>query len=122
MMVLNAAVKGQESGDKKVDGEITPAVMDAERSALTFVAYDLDAHMAPATSRMEMHAKLSVRNDGAGAAAEDCDAGVVVSVRWERFVISGSEGAGDGGNVCATCGRYGRGPHWERAGGGGDAR
>lgn len=37
---------------------------DAERSALSITAYDLDARITPAASRLAMRAQLSVRNGG----------------------------------------------------------
>jgi hypothetical protein len=40
------------------------AVSDAERSALTFTAYDLDVHLTPASAAISVHAGLTVRNDG----------------------------------------------------------
>ena len=46
------------------DVDVKVEVSDAERSALTFVAYDLDAHLVPARSEMVMRATFSVRNDG----------------------------------------------------------
>ena len=61
-----------------------------ERSALTFVAYDLDAHLMPARSEMVMRAKFSVRNDGAEPLKR-----VVVQVSsaltWESFALDGGE-------------------------------
>ena len=39
------------------------AVTDAERSALTFTAYDLDLHLAPAKSAISARAFLTLRND-----------------------------------------------------------
>ena len=69
--------------DAKVD------VSDAERSALTFVAYDLDAHLAPARSELVMRAKFSVRNDGTQPLTR-----VVVQVSsgltWESFALDGA--------------------------------
>jgi len=41
------------------------AVTDAERSALTFTAYDLDVHLTPASTGLSIRAGLTVRNDGA---------------------------------------------------------
>jgi hypothetical protein len=41
------------------------AVTDAERSALTFTAYDLDLHLTPASSAISARAGIAVRNDGA---------------------------------------------------------
>jgi hypothetical protein len=40
-------------------------VTDAERSALSFTAYDLDLHLTPATAAIAVRAALTVRNDGA---------------------------------------------------------
>ena len=39
-------------------------VSDAERSALTFTAYDLDVHLTPAQSRLAVHAEFTVTNSG----------------------------------------------------------
>lgn len=41
------------------------AVTDAERSALTFTAYDLDVHLAPAKAGISVRAGLTIRNDSA---------------------------------------------------------
>jgi hypothetical protein len=40
------------------------SVTDAERSSLTFTAYDLDVHLVPAKSQLSVRAKLTVRNSG----------------------------------------------------------
>src|SRR5256885_9458674 len=42
-------------------------VTDAERSALTFTSYDLDAHLTPASSGISVRAAVVVRNDGSVA-------------------------------------------------------
>jgi hypothetical protein len=39
-------------------------IPDAERSSLTFTAYDLDVHLALAQSHLAVHAGLTVRNSG----------------------------------------------------------
>lgn len=44
------------------DTDVT--VSDGERDAMTFTAYDLDLHLAPAGSTLEAHANFMVRNDG----------------------------------------------------------
>ena len=41
------------------------AVTSAERSALTFTAYDLDVHLTPASAAISVRAGLTVRNDSA---------------------------------------------------------
>ena len=40
-------------------------VTEAERTALTFTAYDLDLHLTPASAGISARAALTVRNDGA---------------------------------------------------------
>jgi hypothetical protein len=71
------------------DADVKVEVSDAERSALTFVAYDLDAHLVPARSEMVMRAKFSVRNDGKEPLAR-----VVVQISsaltWESFALDGA--------------------------------
>lgn len=42
-----------------------PVLTDAERSALLFTAYDLDAHVAPATSHLTVRARVTLRNTSA---------------------------------------------------------
>src|ERR1700716_1459729 len=37
-------------------------VTDAERASLTFTSYDLDVHLAPAQSKLAVHATFTVRN------------------------------------------------------------
>jgi hypothetical protein len=47
-------------------GDLDPLnVTDAERTALTFTAYDLDVHLTPATAGISVRAALTIRNDGA---------------------------------------------------------
>jgi hypothetical protein len=41
------------------------ALSDEQRAALTVSAYDLDARLIPASSQLEMHARLTLRNDSA---------------------------------------------------------
>ena len=45
------------------------AVTDAERSALTFTAYDLDVHLTPASAAISVRAGLTLRNDSAAPLA-----------------------------------------------------
>jgi hypothetical protein len=45
-------------------------VTDAERSAVTFTAYDLNVHLTPHAQSLEVHARVTVRNDGNAALKE----------------------------------------------------
>ena len=76
---------------KTKDEEDDPrfSISDAERSALTFTAYDLDLHLVPARSHLIMHAKFSVRNDGKEP-LKRLAVQVSSSLQWERFVLAGS--------------------------------
>jgi hypothetical protein len=62
---------------------------DDERNALTFVAYDLDVHMHPATTAMEAHARMMVRNDGKSP-LKKLALQVSSGLKWERFTLAGS--------------------------------
>ncbi len=78
------------SSSAAANSDVKVEVSDAERSALRFVAYDLDVHLVPARSEMVMRAKFSVRNDGAEPLKR-----VVVQVSsaltWESFALDGGE-------------------------------
>jgi Peptidase family M1 domain len=70
--------------------ELTAAdvqLSDEERDALTFVAYDLDMHLHPATAAMEMHARITVRNDGK-APLKRVAMQLSSSLKWERFTLA----------------------------------
>jgi hypothetical protein len=59
-------------------------VTDAERSSLVFSAYDLDVHLAPATSQMAVHAKVTVRNSATVPLAR-LALQISSSLKWESF-------------------------------------
>src|ERR1700754_4977616 len=61
-------------------------VTDAERSALTFTAYDLDVHLAPAQSRLTVHAGFAVRNSGKEPLARLIFQ-ISSSLKWESFAM-----------------------------------
>ena len=65
------------------------AVTDAERSALTFTAYDLDLHLTPASAAMSAHAVLTVKNDGA-APLSRLVLQITSSMHWDAFSIAGT--------------------------------
>ena len=45
-------------------------VTNTERSAVTITAWDLEVHLAPRQESMEVHARVTLRNDGATALSE----------------------------------------------------
>lgn len=59
-------------------------VSDAERSSLTFTAYDLDVHLIPAKSQLSVRAKLTVRNTGTQPLT-DLAFQLSSSLTWESF-------------------------------------
>ena len=68
------------------------SVTDAERNALTFTAYDLDAHLTPASAGISVRAGLTVRNDGA-ASLSRLILQISSSLRWDAVsarTLSGS--------------------------------
>jgi hypothetical protein len=60
------------------------AVTDAERASLTFTAYDLDVHLAPAQSQLAVHAGFTVKNSGKEALTRLAFQ-ISSSLRWESF-------------------------------------
>ena len=65
-------------------------VTDAERSSLTFTAYDLDVHLAPAQSHLEVHAGFTVRNSGKEPLTR-LALQISSSLHWESFAQRSGE-------------------------------
>jgi Peptidase family M1 domain len=65
-------------------------VSDAERASLIFTAYDLDAHLVPATSRIAVHSRFTVRNAGAAPLAR-LALQLSSSLNWESFSMRSAE-------------------------------
>ena len=61
-------------------------VSDAERSAPTFTAYDLDVHLTPAQSRLAVHAEFTVRNSGKEP-LKRLVFQVSSALQWESFAL-----------------------------------
>ena len=55
---------GAQEPAKPEDKPTGPELTDAERSAISITAYDLDARVTPASSSVAMRAGLTIRNDG----------------------------------------------------------
>ncbi len=60
------------------------AVTDAERTALTFTAYDLDLHLTPASAGISVRAVLTVRNDSP-APLSRLILDITSSTHWDAF-------------------------------------
>jgi len=61
-------------------------VTDAERSSLTFTAYDLDVHLVPAKSQLSVRAKLTVRNTGTDPLTQLAFQ-LSSTLNWESFAM-----------------------------------
>jgi hypothetical protein len=68
---------------------IAVAVTDAERTALTFTAYDLDVHLTPAQSHLAAHVGFTVRNSGKEPLARLIFQ-ISSSLHWESFALRSS--------------------------------
>ena len=77
----------KHAGAPPSEGDVQ--VSDAERDALTFVAYDLDAHVTPAKAGLEVHARLVVRNDSQTPLMK-LAMQVSSTLSWERFTVDGA--------------------------------
>ena len=80
----SAAPDAQTPAQNAVAQTDALAVTDAERSALTFTAYDLDVHLTPATAAISVRAGLTVRNDGA-APLTRLILDITSSTHWDAF-------------------------------------
>jgi len=69
----------------------TPEISDTERAAVTITAYDLDAQLNPATSGVQMRARLTLRNDGA-APLTRIALQVSSTLTWESASLAGKDG------------------------------
>ncbi len=88
---VTAPAAVQTTAPIKSGGSIPPVegasdITDAERSALTFTAYDLDARLTPATSHLAMRARLTVRNDGSAPLAHIA-LQVSSALHWETATL-----------------------------------
>ncbi|HEY1768327.1 MAG TPA: hypothetical protein VGG26_11755 [Terracidiphilus sp.] len=63
-----------------------PVANNAERQAVTFTRYDLDAHLEPASQHIAVRALLAVRNDGHAPLAH-IPLQISSSLDWERIRI-----------------------------------
>jgi hypothetical protein len=61
-------------------------VTDAERASLTFTAYDLDVHLAPAQSHLTVHAGFTVKNSGKEPLTR-LILQISSSLKWESFAM-----------------------------------
>lgn len=75
-----------QTGPSSLPAGSVESVTDAERSALTFVAYDLDLHITPGDAGMSALARVTVRNDGAEPLAKIA-LQVSSSLRWESVSV-----------------------------------
>jgi hypothetical protein len=63
---------------------------DAERSSLTFTAYDLDVHLIPAKSQLAVRAAFTVRNSGTQPLSRLAFQ-ISSSLHWEGFALRNAE-------------------------------
>ncbi len=69
-----------------------PIATDAEREAVTFTDFDLDAHLRPADQYIAVRAGLTVRNDGK-APLSRVPLQISSSLNWERIRAEGRDAA-----------------------------
>jgi hypothetical protein len=75
-----------EKTEKAPVTQLVVAVTDAERASLTFTAYDLDVHLAPAQSHLAVHGGFTVTNSGKEPLARLVFQ-ISSSLRWESFAM-----------------------------------
>jgi hypothetical protein len=69
-----------------------PELTDAERSAILFTAYDLDARINPATAHLAMRARVTLKNTGA-VALDRIALQISSTLQWESATLLSGGGA-----------------------------
>jgi hypothetical protein len=67
-----------------------PIATDAERQAVTFIAFDMDVHLHTAEKQIAVRALLTVRNDGQSPLAR-IPLQISSSLNWERIRVLGRD-------------------------------
>ncbi len=78
----------EPAGAPKLAG--APIATDAERQAVTFVAFDMDVHLHTAEKQIAVRALLTVRNDGQSPLAR-IPLQISSSLNWERIRVLGRD-------------------------------
>lgn len=73
-----------EAGPAAPQMEKSPTADDAERAAVTFVAYDMDVHLHTADHAIAVRARMTVRNDGK-TPLRHIPLQISSSLNWERI-------------------------------------
>ncbi|HEY6375809.1 MAG TPA: M1 family aminopeptidase [Edaphobacter sp.] len=81
----------QPTNQSEAVSKETVKIPDAERDSLVFTAYDLDAHVIPASSQLAVHARFGVRNSGA-APLDRLALQLSSTLRWENLALATSAG------------------------------
>jgi|WetSurMetagenome_2_1015567.scaffolds.fasta_scaffold61789_1 hypothetical protein len=77
------------------EGALASTLLDAERQAVTFTAFDLDVRLDPAAQQIAVRALITVRNDGK-TPLDRIPLQISSSLHWERIRVNGKgEQAGD---------------------------
>ncbi len=67
--VLFSGPPAAQGQNPLADARTAAVVTDGERTAVVITAWDLDVHLSPQTQSMEAHARVTLRNGGAGPMA-----------------------------------------------------
>jgi hypothetical protein len=79
-----------EKKEKPPVNQVAVEVSDAERTSLTFTAYDLDVHVTPSQSMLAVHSRFTVKNSGK-APLTRLVFQISSALTWESFAMQ-SEG------------------------------
>jgi hypothetical protein len=77
---------GQPLPPPAIQTDAAPSVDDADRQAVTFTSFDLEVHLHPATQRIAVRARLTLRNDGKRPLAR-IPLQISSSLNWEEIRV-----------------------------------
>jgi len=75
----------------QTEATATPDITDAERSAVTFTAYDLDLRLTPASSQLSMRARVTLHNDSATPLTHIA-LQISSTLTWESATVASAKG------------------------------
>ena len=79
-----------QAGPARLNWQAAPIATDAERQAVTFLAFDMDVHLHTAEQQIAVRALVTVRNDGKSPLAR-IPLQISSSLNWERIRVLGRD-------------------------------
>lgn len=91
-VIFSRSVDSNEKPEKSSTAPVDTRATDAERKAITFLAYDLDVHLQPREHRMAVRARVQLRNDS-DQPIRHVPLQISSTLRWNNVRIADAQAA-----------------------------